>query len=109
VLLLSLVTAVVLPTLGACSGGAPSSVSGAPATPPDDSYETDGGLAYRVLVWTCTPRHERVVIFQRCGEGCTGCGGWRIERALCPGGPTAFETSIAGKGRNPIPPGYGWR
>jgi hypothetical protein len=93
----------------ACSGGAPSRVTGAPSTPPDDAYETDGGHAYRVLVWNCLPNHERVVLHQSCGEGFTGCGGWTLERTLCPGGLTAFETSIASKGRHPIPSGYGWR
>jgi hypothetical protein len=98
-----------LALLLSCSGGAPSRVPGAPTTPPDVEYETDGGFAYRVLVWTCDARHERVVMYQSCGEGCTGCGGWAFDRTLCPGGVTAFEASISGKGHHPIPAGYGWR
>ncbi len=95
--------------LGACSDGAPSKVSGAPTTPPDDSFETDGGFAYRVLVWNCNPRNERVVMYQSCGEGCTGCGGWALERTLCPGSTTPVEAKVASRGRHPIPAGYGWR
>ena len=105
-----------------CSKGAPSTVSGAPATPPDDQYEIGGGFAYRVLVWNCTVRNERIAIYQTCSEGCTGCSDWQIDRTLCSrgvggapvsGGSTSIErtiaTSMATKTKHPIPAGYGWR
>ena len=77
-----LVLAVGFALATACSGGAPSRVKGAPKTPPDDAYETDGVRTNRVLVWNCTPEHERVVMQQPCGEG--GCDGWTLDarRAL---------------------------
>jgi hypothetical protein len=107
-----------LPPLMACSSEAPSKVQGAPARPPDDSYETDGARAYRVLVWKCDARNERISMVQGCAEGLTGCGRWHVDRTLCPLDPpgrdatrTASEGNVAarGHGRHPIPTGYGWR
>ncbi|MBK6695319.1 MAG: hypothetical protein IPG50_24375 [Myxococcales bacterium] len=98
--------------VAACGGRAPSGVEGAPKTPPDESFETDGALAWRVLIWRCTSRNERVVMFQRCAEGCTGCGEWRLERTLCPGSTTPFEEQLAKeppRERHAIPAGWGWR
>jgi hypothetical protein len=93
-----------------CPGDAPpSKVDGAPTTPPDEQFETNGALAYRVLVWTHTPMNERVVMAQQCAEGCTGCSAWTLERTLYPGSTTSIDDKVAGKGRHPIPPGSGWR
>jgi hypothetical protein len=102
----------------ACSSPAPSKITGAPTRAPDDSYETDGGLAWRVLVWKCDARNERITMIQECGEGLTGCGAWKLDRTLCPLDPpgrdatrTSMESDVEsrGKARHPIPPGYGWR
>lgn len=93
--------------LSACSGGKPSSVKGAPTVPPDDSFETGGGRAQRVLVWTCVGT-EHVVMWQTCGEGLTGCGGWWLERGPC-GTKTPIEVKLATADRGTIPSGYGWR
>ena len=105
--------------LVACSSGPPSKIAGAPTRAPDDSYETDGGLAWRVLVWKCDARNERVTMIQECGEGLTGCGAWKLDRTLCPLDPagrdatrTSMERDVEahGAGRHPIPgSGYGWR
>src|SRR4051812_43483994 len=102
--------------LGACSGGAPSKVDGAPKRPPDDSFETGGGHASRLLIWKCDDRNERITMIQSCAEGLTGCGGWSIDRTLCPTDAagreatrTASEQKLEGVGRHPIPDGYGWR
>lgn len=103
--------------LPACSSP-PSKVEGAPKRPPDDSYETDGAHAWRVLVWKCDERNERISMIQPCAEGLTGCGRWTIDRTLCPldaAGREATRTSgeraveAEGRGRHPIPDGYGWR
>jgi hypothetical protein len=103
--------------LAACSSP-PSKVDDAPKRPPDDSYETGGGLAWRVLVWKCDERNERTSIIQSCSEGLTGCGPWRLDRTLCPVDPagrdatrTASEGAVEARGsaRHPIPDGYGWR
>lgn len=101
----------------ACSSGAPSKVVGAPQRAPDEAYETDGGHAYRVLVWSCLPSNERVVMIQSCGEGCMGCNGWQVERTPCTQGPptsipsakTPFEVTLGEQSRHPIPEGSGWR
>lgn len=98
---------VALVALAACSGGKPANVHGAPTVPPDDAFESGGGLAYRVLVWNCLGT-EHVVMSQRCGEGLTGCGGWTVERAAC-GAKTPMEVKLATGDRGPIPSGYGWR
>jgi hypothetical protein len=104
--------------LMACSSKAPSKIAGAPSRVPDDSYETDGGLAWRVLVWKCDATNERVTMIQECGEGLTGCEAWKLDRTLCPLLPadrdatrTSMEREVEsrGKGRHPIPAGYGWR
>ena len=103
--------------LVACSSKAPSKIAGAPTRAPDDSYETDGGLAWRVLVWKCDARNERITMIQTCGEGLTGCGAWTLDRTLCPldaAGRDATRTSTErdvesrGAGRHPIPAGSGW-
>lgn len=104
----------------ACSSKAPSKIPGAPSRPPDESYETGGGLAFRVLIWKCDATNERVTMTQTCGEGLTGCGSWTIDRTLCPGPSdpagreatrTASEREAESHGHehNPIPAGYGWR
>ena len=104
--------------LAACSSSPPSKVKGAPKRAPDDSYETGGGHAWRVLVWKCDERNERVSMTQSCGEGLTGCGKWHVDRTLCPPEPAGREATrtsseeeveASGKERHPIPDGYGWR
>jgi hypothetical protein len=110
---------VLLSVFGAgCSSPPPSKVEGAPKRAPDDAYETDGALGWRVLVWKCDERNERTAMVQSCGEGLTGCGRWTVDRTLCPldaagrdATRTANEREVEsrGKSRHPIPNGYGWR
>ena len=104
--------------LAACSSSAPSKIPGAPSRAPDDSYETDGGFAWRVLIWKCDAKNERITLIQACGEGLTGCGAWKIDRTLCPldaAGRDATRTWMErdveshGAGKHPIPPCSGWR
>lgn len=108
----------VLFLLVGCSSTPPSKVDGAPKRPPDESYETGGALAWRVLVWHCDERNERVAMVQSCGEGLTGCGKWQVDRTLCPldsagreATRTANEREVESKDKehHPIPAGYGWR
>lgn len=106
-----------LVVLAGCSSTPPSKVDGAPKRVPDESYETGGALAWRVLVWTCDARNERISMIQRCGEGLTGCGKWEVSRTLCPANPAGREaTRTPGedqlgevKEKHPIPEGWGWR
>lgn len=101
-----------------CSSKAPSKTAGAPTRAPDDSYETDGALAWRVLIWKCDATNERIAMIQTCGEGLTGCNDWKLERTPCPTDPvgrdaartpTERDVEARGQGRHPIPSGYGWR
>src|SRR5687768_159851 len=115
-----MLVALALSMLAGCGSSPPSEVPGAPTRPPDEAYETGGGFAYRVLVWKCDARHERVVMYQACGEGLTGCDDWQVSRTLCPAGDAAardavrtpFEEQQAerlARERGPIPEGHGWR
>lgn len=96
----------------------PSRLEGAPTRAPDDAYETGGGLSWRVLVWRCDERNERIAMIQECGDGFAGCGAWKIDRTLCPldapgrevtRTPEERRIEARGRGRHPIPAGYGWR
>lgn len=104
--------------LAACSNE-PSKVRGAPLKPPDESYETGGARAWRVLVWHCNDMNERFSMTQSCAEGLTGCGRWQVDRTLCPPDQAARDATrtpsereiegMSGGDRHPIPDGYGWR
>jgi len=99
-----------------CSSAPPSKADGAPKRAPDESYESGGALSWRVLVWKCDERNERVSMTQSCGL--TGCQAWHVDRTLCPleaagreATRTASECQVeaTGKERHPIPEGSGWR
>lgn len=92
---------------------------GAPNRAPDESYETGGARAWRVLIWKCNDLNERYAMTQSCAEGLTGCSAWQLDRTLCPTDPPARDATrttsereieaATGGDRHPIPDGYGWR
>ena len=94
-------------------------MKGAPKRAPDESYESGGARAWRVLVWKCNDLNERFSMTQSCAEGLTGCGAWQLDRTLCPADQaardatrTTMEREVEATGggeRHAIPDGYGWR
>ncbi|CAN5653451.1 hypothetical protein BH09MYX1_BH09MYX1_27620 [soil metagenome] len=71
-----------------CGNKKPSRVTGAPATPPDESCQL-GSVGYQEgFLWTCTGA-QHVHVWRTCGE-MIGCGSWRLETVSC-GAPLATE------------------
>ncbi|MEO8706994.1 MAG: hypothetical protein ABI867_43605 [Kofleriaceae bacterium] len=95
---------------GNCSGP-PSRLSHAPNVAPDDEAEGPGVHAFRVLRWNCTDRGNRVYIYRRCAEGCTGCGSWELEEQRCDAPLTELEQRLDATIRDghAIPDGMGWK
>jgi len=73
---------------------------------PDDQFETDGAIAYRVLVWNHTAQNERVIMYRRCERA--SCGEWNVERTLWPGSTCDIESELAKHTRHAMPAGGGW-
>jgi hypothetical protein len=77
-----------------CGDKPPSKVTGAPSTPPDESYQVGAVGGLEGFIWTCTAG-EHVHMSRGCGEF-LGCGSWTVERAPC-GGAIASEPPPANR------------
>lgn len=71
-----------------CGSKKPSTVTGAPATPPDESYQLGSVGSQEGFLWTCTGG-EHVHLWRNCGE-MVGCGAWKMDRGPC-GTPLGSE------------------
>lgn len=87
-----------------CSGEAPSKVSGAPTTPPDEQFRLGVEAGDDVLVWRCTQGQH--VVMHRSTSAFFGAGRWVIERSAC--GTTAALENIPSTSRHALPAGQGW-
>lgn len=81
--------------LVACGNKKPSTVTGAPSVPPDESYQVDSIGSKEGFLWTCTAGSEHVHMWRGCGE-MIGCGKWQLERGPC-GASLANEPPASGR------------
>ena len=64
-----------------CGSKKPSTLTGAPSTPPDESYQLGSVGSQEGFLWTCTGG-EHVHLWRNCGE-MLGCGAWKMARGPC--------------------------